>query len=332
MPGTTVTLFDIPEDTVVLPEETASLPLSPNNILSIPDPTIKLTRERLITPKGKVFVPRYRAFSLGDFKEFDRCPFSFFVKHHLQKKYELEEGTANQALGSMLDLTIKKIHKEHLYHSSEDELVEIIRTSAIHIKDKAAKDGPFSYFGPQSPFINEELINKTQEIFRSYLQKTKNIWQESVTDKTFWEYDVIGTDGEMIRLWGGPDIIELGKDGLPEVVDFKYFENQEKGRNYLDMEQMPKMYTLLTSEDLKKSGYTKSRFKIRFWQDPLDEDWYEEFELSDCENIAAFFKQKAENILRLTELSLCEKAYCKVCQHGLREEWLLEWNKKSWLS
>lgn len=291
-----------------------------------------ITGEEFLKNNYKAKVPRYRCFALSDFHDFDRCSFRFFVKHHLGKKYELEEGTPNQALGSLLDLTIKKIHQHKLYKNTEDDLINIVKASEAHMREKALKEGPFSYFGPQIPFLTPELIKKTQDILRNYLQGFNSNWQPTISEKTFWQTEVIATDGEVLKLWGGPDLIELGKDGVPEVVDFKYFEDQEKGKNFLDMELMPKLYVLLTSLELKQKGYKTARFKVRFWQDPKDESFYEEYDLLKMDNILNFFQQKAESILRTIELSFCEKDYCKVCKHESRPSWLKVWEDKSWLN
>ena len=56
-------------------------------------------------------IPRINCFSLGDFHNFEKCFFGFLVKHHLQKRYEIEEGNVNQTIGTLLDLVIKIIYK-----------------------------------------------------------------------------------------------------------------------------------------------------------------------------------------------------------------------------
>lgn len=272
----------------------------------------------------RVSVPRYRCFSLSDFHDFNYCTFRFFVKHHLGKKYELEEGSPNQALGSLLDLTVKKIHQNKLYHQPVEFLVNIVKNSEVHMREKAQKDGPYSYFGPQIKFLTPELVEKTQAVLKNYLNDLNGHWQNSVSDKTFWEYDLVGSDGELIRLWGGPDLIEMGKDNLPEIIDFKYFEDQDKGRSYLDMDLMPKLYFLLTIPELKRLGFNKARFKIRFWQDAKDESVYEEFNIGQEDSFMSYFKSKAEAILRTTEISFCEKDYCSVCQSPNRIAWQKE--------
>jgi len=267
------------------------------------------------------FIPRYRCFSLSDFHDFDHCIFRFFVKHHLGKKYELEEGSPNQALGSLLDLTIKKIHQNKLYHQPIEFLINLVKNSEDHMRGKAQKDGPYSYFGPQIKFLTPELIKKTQSVIQSYIKTLNGNWQPSISDKTFWQEDVLGSDGGLIRLWGGPDLIEMGKDNTPEIIDFKYFEDQERGKGYLDMDLMPKLYFLLTTAELKRLGFNKARFKLRFWQDALDESMYEEFSIDQEESFKSYFKSRAEVILRTTELSFCEKAYCPVCQNPARTDW-----------
>src|SRR5687767_743277 len=117
--------------------------------------------------KHRAFVPRYRCFSLGDFKEFDKCAFSFFVKHHLQKKYDLSEGSANQALGSLLDISIKKIHEQRLYDQPVEVLLNVVKASELEMRSKA-KSGKDSFYSAQIPFLTEELIIKAQQVLSAY--------------------------------------------------------------------------------------------------------------------------------------------------------------------
>lgn len=282
-------------------------------------------------PLPRKQIPRYRSFSLGDFKEFDRCSFSFFVKHHLGKKYDFEEGSPNKALGSLLDLTIKKIHRAKAYSQPLGFLVNIVKASELEMRDKVAVEGPRSYFGPQIPFLNEDLINKAKAVLSSYHAQLKGRLKPSISSKTFWEYDLIATTGEDLRFWGGPDSIEMGEDGVVEIVDYKYFEDQAKGKDYLDMDLMPKLYTLLVARELLDQGHKRIRFRIRCWQDPNDESLYEEFDLNDSPNYADFFREKAERILRSDQLSFCGQSFCKVCQSDQKKLLEKEIISKSWL-
>lgn len=273
-------------------------------------------------------IPRTHSFSLGDLHEYDRCVFSFFVKHHLGKKYELAEGNQNQVIGTLLDLAMKKLHQAKAYDQPAEYLQNLIKAAERDIREDVAKRGKNSFYGAQIEFLTEETLLKAQEIFKKYTQDLAGKYRKyvltAISQKTkpFWERIIAST--EALKLWGAPDAIEMGEDGVPEVVDYKYYEDLERAQKNLDMDLMPKVYTLLCAEDLQASGYSKVRFKIRFWQDPKNESFYEEFDLTNAQNLEDFLKDKIERILRTTEISFCEKGYCQVCKHPDRPKWLQE--------
>ena len=140
------------------------------------------------------------------------------------------------------------------------------------------------------------------------------------------------TDEQPLKLWGGPDAIEMGEDNIPEIVDYKYFGDVEKGKANLDMDLMPKVYTLLCAKDLKQAGFDKARFRVGLWQEPDDESMYEEFDLEQAINLEDYFKDKIQRILRTSELSFCERDWCKVCKSEKRQEWITELQKKGWIN
>lgn len=277
-------------------------------------------------------VPRYRCFALSDFHQFERCPFAFFVKHHLGKKYEFEEGSFNKALGCILDLTIKRIHAAKAYNLPIDSLINIVKAAELEMREDAIKGGAQSYYGPQMVYVDDSLIKKAQQILTNYYQATHGKFQRSISTKTFWDCLLSGSDGEYLKLWGGPDALEIGEDGVPEIVDYKYFEDNQQGKDYLDMDLMPKLYSLLCASQLKKLGYKNARFRIRLWQDPKDQSLYEEFDLDDLEDLKPFFQDKIDKILAVSEMGFCDKEYCKVCKSDDREVWIKECQLKSWLS
>lgn len=270
-------------------------------------------------------IPRTHCFSLGDLHEFDRCSFSFFVKHHLNKKYELAEGNINQAIGCLLDLAIKKLHQVKAYDQPPQYLQNLIKAAERDMREDIAKGGKNSFYGAQIEFLTPETVSRAQEIFKKYAEsisgKFKKMLLTEITQrqKPFWQRIINSTQD--LKLWGGPDAIEMGADGIPEVVDYKYFEDLERGKGNLDMDLMPKVYILLCAEDLKKSGYSKVRFKVRFWEDPLNESFYEEFDLTNAPNLENYLKDKIERILRTTEISFCGKYYCKVCKNPQKKVW-----------
>jgi hypothetical protein len=280
-------------------------------------------------------ISRINSFSLGDFHDFDSCVFRFFVNHHLKKKYELAEGSSSQAIGSLLDLAIKKVHIAKAYSESPDYLISLIKSAEADIRNEVLAKGTNSFYGATVTFLTPEVILRSQEIFKEYLEAMKGkILPAAGTRqmgriKPFWER-IIESE-KPLKLWGGPDAIELGTDGVPEVADYKYFENEERGKTYLDMDLMPKMYTLLTANDLTEVGFTSARFIIRVWTDPGNNDFYEEYDLEKVHNLEDFFKDKMERILRTRELNFCEKDYCKACKSENREEWIAELKVKGYI-
>ena len=90
------------------------------------------------------------------------------------------------------------------------------------------------------------------------------------------------------------------------------------------MDLMPKLYTLLCAEDILKMGFKKARFRIRSLTDPEDESLYEEFDLGNSGLLKDFFRHNIEKILSKTEISFCEKVYCKSCKSESRESWLAQ--------
>lgn len=279
-------------------------------------------------------MPRTHCFSLGDFHDFEFCPFGFFVKHHLQKKYELAEGNENQAIGTLLDLTIKKLHQNKAYNQPVDYLVNLVKAAAADVKSDVAQTGRSSFYGVQLPFLTAEVILKAQKIFKNYHQTIEGKYQPLVLTPTlkrikpFWKH-VISSGPKPLQLWGGPDVIELGIDGVPEIIDYKYRDKESQVNT--DMDLMPKVYTLLCAKELLEMSFNKARFKVKFWLDPLNEEFYEEFDLANMLNLELFLKDKIERILRTTELNFCNKEHCKVCKSDQKEQWVAQLKSKGFI-
>src|SRR3989344_948806 len=272
-------------------------------------------------------IPRINCYSLTDFNTFDFCPFRFYVTHHLGKKYEIEEGNLNMALGSVLDESIKKFHKAKAYGQPSSYLINIIRAAVLDIKEKAAKTaGKPSYYSGIIKFIDEDLIKKANEIFINYYEKRDGKINQSLGEVKFCEW-LLEIGGEKFKLWGWPDTYEMGEDGIAEIVDYKFREDIERGKENMDMDLMPKIYALLAAKDLKEKGYNKARFKVRFWQDSLEEDFFEEFDLDLVSGSEYLFKQKLEKILGNKSLKFCEKGFCSACNNKGREQFILELEK-----
>lgn len=287
-------------------------------------------------PFQKADVPKIRSFSLGDFHDFERCPFAFFVRHHLEKKYQLEEGSQSQTIGSLLDLGLKKYHNLSSLQQSEAVIPVLVSAAASQIKSEVEYNRSagrlLSFYSSQLPFITPQVIKKAIQIFQNYHQGIKGKFKKAIHKnklKPFWSYTYL--DGEQFKLWGGGDGVELGDDGVAEIVDYKYFADSDKGRKYLDMDLMPKLYTLLAAQELLAAGYDKARFIVRLWQEPLNDSFYEEFDLKNMQNLANYFADKVRRIMGVTTLSFCEKDYCKVCKNEQREAWIKELEKRGWI-
>src|SRR5487761_1220583 len=97
-------------------------------------------------------IPKIRCFSLTDIHEFDYCPFRFFVKHHLDKKYEIDESNPKVALGVLLDEAIKRFHDSKSYGMGEEYLTNLVMASYNHIRDEGTRKGPKSFNGVHLPF------------------------------------------------------------------------------------------------------------------------------------------------------------------------------------
>lgn len=281
-------------------------------------------------------IPRTHSFSLGDFHDYDFCVFRFFVNHHLQKKYELAEGNVNQAIGSLLDLTIKKLHQTKSYNQPLEYLLNLVEAARTDMKNDVAQRGKNSFYGAQLPYLTDEVVSFTKQIFKDYHKAIGGKHKPLVPTYTmrklrpFWKY-VIQTAPQPVQIWGGPDAIELGSDGVPEIIDYKYRENISDQAK-MDMDLMPKVYTLLCARELQELGYSKARFKVKFWLQPKEESFYEEFDLSSVRSFEEFFKDKIDRILRTSELSFCERDFCKVCKSPQRNQWISQIQVAGWLA
>lgn len=277
-------------------------------------------------------ISRINSYSLTDFHDFDYCPFRFFVFHHLGKKYELSESNPALALGSLLDESIKLFHKSKAYGCEADYLENIVKAALNIIKEKVAKGGPNSFHGKHIPYLNDKTVKSAIKIFQDYYKLRDKKINRSLGEVGFCEWVIKGDPspdgaGQVFKLWGGPDALEEGDDGIPEVVDYKSRDDIKRAKDEMDMDLMPKIYTLLVSKRLLDKGYKKARFKVRIWQDPLDETIFEEFDLGAIENAQVLFKQKIDKILATQDLKFCEKDFCKACRSDKRNEFLLELQK-----
>lgn len=269
-------------------------------------------------------IDRRFCFSLTDFHEFETCPFRFFVRHHLGKKYELEDPSDNLALGCLLDQAIKIFHNSKAYGQPPEYLQNLVKASCNLMKDRVVSQKGQSFYSSLVPLMTPELCEKASEIFQNYYVAKEQRIKETLGEVGFCEWVIKTQGGQKYKLWGGPDAYELGRDGVPEVCDYKYRENIERGKDNMDMDLMPKIYMLLACKYLLSKGYKTGRFVVRFWLDPTNEDFYEEFDLESVCNYEQIFLQKIERIVNTFEVGLCERSFCKACNSEKKEEYLIE--------
>lgn len=269
-------------------------------------------------------IPRKNCYSLTDLNEFESCPFRFFVKHDLGKKYEIEEGNFNVALGCLLDQAIKLFHSTNAYGQPPEYVRNLVKASCNQMIEKIERSSGPSFYSSIKEFLNEELCTKASEIFENYYKERDCKINKSLGNVGFCQWVI----DNKFKLWGGPDTLEKGDDGIPEVVDYKSRENIEKGKDNMDMDLMPKIYTLLCAKDLLKKGYKKARFRVRFWQDPSEEGFYEEFDLDEVLKYEILFKGMIEKIINTTQITFCERSFCKACNSPDKDLFIAELAKQ----
>lgn len=277
-------------------------------------------------------IPKINSYSLTDFHDFEDCPFRFLVRHHLDRKYDIDEGNPQSALGNLLDQSIKKFHKASYYGCSPEDLVGIVRASARQMKEdvEAAKlKGKNHFYGATIPFLTDELINEAIEIFQNYYQQVNQKIKPAILDVGFCEWP-IKINGDNFKVWGGPDTLELGDDGIAEICDYKSRKNIEAGKANLDMELMPLLYSLLVSPKLKALGHKKARFVVRFWQDPKEESFSREFNLEAIDGEEFLIRQKIERILATAQFNACNKRFCQACKSELKDDFIRQLQDKGY--
>lgn len=271
------------------------------------------------------YIPTIRGYSLSDFHDFDTCIFKFLVKHHLGKKYEIGKGSPQMALGVLLDKTIKVIHSygEKSYKATPQRLVGAVRFSAKKIIEEEKQSPKHPNFNTATvEFLTEEVLIAAENTLLNYLTQIKTL-KKSLGEVAFLQ-KTVEVDGEKYKLWGGPDTLEMGDDGLPEVIDYKSRQDIAKGKQNMDMDLMPKMYTFLMAEELLKKGHKKARFKVKFWQDPLDETFAQDFDLENLSEIEELFKEKIKKIQENKQIDFCMMQYCEACNSDKSDDFVAE--------
>lgn len=274
-------------------------------------------------PMGRDFIPKIRGYSLSDFHDFDTCVFKFLVKHDLDKKYEISKGSPQMALGVLLDKTIKVIHSfgEKAYRASPERLVGAVRYSAKKIIEEERQSPKKPNFNTATvEFLTDEVLTSAESVLLNYLKQVKTL-KKSLGEIAFLK-KVVEIDGQKFVLWGGPDTLEMGSDRMPEIIDYKSRQDLARGKENMDMDLMPKLYTLLLSEELLQKGYKKARFKVVFWQDPKDESFAQVFDLEDLSPAEELFKEKIREILANKEITFCMMPYCEACNSEKADEYV----------
>lgn len=268
-------------------------------------------------------IPPINCYSLTDLHDFDECPFRFYVRHHLGRKYDIDESAPPIALGHVLDKSMKKFHDSKAYGCEVDYIPNLVRAAVSEIKEEVSKKGPKSFYASSLPFMTEDIIEQAIKIFQDYYIGVDKKVAPQIDRVGFCEF-TFPISGDKFKLWGGPDALEMGDDGVPEIVDYKSRQDIEKGKKYMDMDLMPKIYTLLCKDKLLGKGYKKARFVVRFWQDPKEKGFYEEFDLTSMNASEFLVQQKIQRILNVTDFKPCGRAFCNACKSPKRDEFLEE--------
>jgi hypothetical protein len=277
-------------------------------------------------------VSKINSYSLTDFHDFEDCLFRFFVRHHLDKKYEIAKGSPQLSLGVLLDKSIKNIHKYKAYDKPVDRLIKSVRFSAKEIFEAEAKNPRKPNFDTQTvKFLNEDIIQAAESILGNYLEGIKGKVKPSLGEVGFCKR-YVKIDDKYYILWGGPDTLEEGEDGIPEIVDYKSRQDIARGKENMDMDLMPKLYTLLVAEWLAGRGYKKARFCVRFWQDPKEDGFYKEFDLEKLEEHEEVFKGRIKKILKTIEASFCVTKFCDACNYDPRDSFINDLKNKFGIS
>lgn len=270
-------------------------------------------------------IPRANSFSLTDFKDFDSCSFRFFVSHHLGlgKKYEIAVGSFSLALGTLLDESIKLF----LATKAQGNISHIVRGALNKIQSIVSKQTGPSFYSSSKDFLDRELLEEAIEIFEKYYKDLNGKMKPSLGEVEFCER-IIKDESNFYKIWGSPDTIEMGEDGVPEVCDYKFMDPTEEKKQNLDFELSSSLYMLLCARKLINLGFEKARFCIRFWKKGKDDSLKKDFYLSDVFEFEVIFKKKIKEIINTKEFIFCEKPFCNACKSKEREIFVIELEKR----
>lgn len=282
-------------------------------------------------PSDMGYIPKINGYSLTDFHDFEECKFRFFVRHHLDKKYEIAKGSDQMALGVLLDRAIKEVHRNRhkgSYQLSVDRLVKSVRYAEKLIREEERNSPKRPNFSTAVvEYFTDDVIKTAEFLFSNFCQQIQGQFKPALYDVGFCKWYLKVKDEDFV-LWGGPDTIEMGQDGIPEVIDYKSRQNISKGKEGMDMDLMPKLYILLCAEELQKRGYKKARFRVVFWQDPLEDGFCQDFDLGDITSHEKVFADKIATILDHKEVDHCAGQYCDACNCDKRNDFIEELRAK----
>ena len=277
------------------------------------------------------YIPKINGYSLTDFHDFEECKFRFFVRHHLDHKYEIAKGSDQLALGVLLDRAIKEIHRNKdkgSYQVPVERLVKSVRYAEKLIREEEKNSPKHPNFSTAVvEYFTEDVIKTAEFLFHNFCLQKQRKFKEAVFDVGFCKWN-LKVGGEEFVLWGGPDTVEMGEDGIPEVIDYKSRQNISRGKDYMDMDLMPKLYMLLMLNELQKRGFKKARFRVVFWQDPLEEEFYQDFDLQQVQEFENIFAGKIETILKHEEIDYCGGQYCDACNYEKKNDFMAELKDK----
>ncbi len=277
------------------------------------------------------YIPKINGYSLTDFHDFEECKFRFFVRHHLDRKYEIAKGSDQLALGVLLDRAIKEVHRNKdkgSYKAPIERLVKSVRYAEKLIREEEQNSPKRPNFSTAVvEYFTEDVIKTAEFLFHNFCMQKQGKFKESIFDVGFCKW-TLKIGNEEFVLWGGPDTVEMGEDGVPEVIDYKSRQNISRGKDYMDMDLMPKLYMLLTCQELQRRGFKKARFRVVFWQDPLEDEFYQDFDLEQVKEHEKIFVEKIEKIIKHAEIDYCGGQYCDACNYEKKNDFISELKEK----
>ena len=67
---------------------------------------------------------------------------------------------------------------------------------------------------------------------------------------------------------------------------------------------------------------------VKFWQDPKDESFDQEFDLEKLDDHEEIFKEKINKVLKTIEAEFCITEFCDACNYETKDEFAKDLNEK----